>query len=90
MNSEENQELIAQYTEALNSYHEIEFKYDGYQYSLERESEELCTVWRFDLGASTGIKIATAKTPEEIFKLKCFNGKDIFEIDDDVTDAIVF
>lgn len=90
MNPEESKELVAQYTEALTNYHEIEFKYNNHEYSLERESEEQYVIWQFEPGANTGTKIATAKTPEEIFELKCFDGKTILEIDDSVTDAIVF
>lgn len=90
MNSKENQELIEQYTEALTDYHEIEFKYNNHEYGMERESEDSYVIWEFEPGASTGTKIATAKTPEEIFELKCFNGKTLLEIDDDVTNAIVF
>ena len=90
MNPKESKELVAQYTEALTSYHEIEFKYKNHEYSLEREFEEQYVVWQFELGAGTGTKIATVKTPEEIFELKCFDGKTILEIDNNVTDAIVF
>ena len=90
MNPKESKELVAQYTEALTSYHEIEFKYNNHEYSLERESEKQYAVWQFEPGAGTGTKIATVKTPEEIFELKCFDGKTILEIDDSATDAIVF
>ena len=90
MNPEESKELVAQYTEALTDYREIEFKYNNHEYSLERESVEQYAVWQFEPGANTGTKVATTKTPEEIFELKCFDGKTILEIDDNVTDAIVF
>jgi hypothetical protein len=90
MNPKESKELVAQYTEALTDYHEIEFKYNNHEYSLERESEEQYVIWQFEPGANTGTKIAAVKTPEEIFELKCFDGKTIIEIDDSVTDAIVF
>ena len=90
MNSEKYRELIDQYTEALIGYHEIEFKYNNHTYSLERDSETQYVIWQFEPGASSGIKIATASTPEELLELKCFNGKAVFEIEDDVTDSIIF
>ena len=57
---------------------------------MERETEDQYSIWEFEIGADTVTKFATAKTPEDLFKLKCFDGKTILEIDDDVTDAIVF
>jgi hypothetical protein len=90
MKTKDYSDLIAQYTEALVGYHEIEFKYNNHEYGMERESDGQYGVWEFEPGAATGTKIATVKTPEEIFTIKCFGGKTILEIDDDVTDAIVF
>lgn len=90
MKTEDYSDLVAQYTEALVSYHEIEFKYDGHMYEMERESNGQYGIWKCDIDGTNGTKIATTKTPEEIFTIKCFGGKTILEIDDDVTDAIVF
>lgn len=90
MKTEGYDELIKQYTEALVGYHEIEFKYNNHEYGMERETEDQYSIWEFEIGSDTGTKIATAKTPEDLFKLKCFDGKTILEIDDNVTDAIVF
>lgn len=90
MKADDYNDLIAQYTEALVGYHEIEFKYNGREYEIEREPDGLYIIWEFKPETTSGTKIATAKTPEEIFMVKCFGGKTILEIDDDVTDSIVF
>ncbi len=90
MKTEDYSDLIAQYTEALVNYHEIEFKYNGREYEMEREPDGQYSIWEFEPDATSGTKIATVKTPEEIFTIKCFGGKTILEIDDGVTDAIVF
>lgn len=39
MKTEDYSDLIAQYTEALVNYHEIEFKYNGREYEMEREPD---------------------------------------------------
>ena len=90
MKTEDFSDLIAQYTEALVSYHEIEFKYNGHLYEMDRESDAQYSIWECDIDGTNGTKMATVKTPEEIFTIKCFGGKTILELDDDVTDAIVF
>ena len=68
MKKDDYSDLIDQYTEALVNYHEIEFRYNGREYEMEREPDGQYSIWEFEPDATSGTKIATVKTPEEIFR----------------------
>lgn len=89
MKSEKYPEVRAQYTEALLAGHEIEFSYKDYDYCIQPDDEGF-SVWKVAKGGNSGPKIAEAKTVEDVFELNCFEGKTVLEIEDDVTDAIIF
>lgn len=89
MSSEQYPELAAQYKEALEGGHEIEFEYNGFEYGIEKDENGI-SVWKFAKGAKNGERVLTASSVEELFEAKCFEGKNIFEIEDDVSNAIVF
>lgn len=90
-----------EYIEVLNDNHEISFDYDGNHYHIEKfEDDVSCSlnhdietgisIWMFKDKDNDGIVIGTAKTPEELLTIKCFDGKTILEIDDDITDGIIY
>lgn len=89
MNDGKYKELIAQYIEAISGNHEIEFSYNGYDYCIQPDYAGKYEIWEYQ-GDEGGKVIATFEKPEELFSLKCFDGKNILEIEEQVIDGIVF
>ncbi len=91
-----------EYIEALSLNHEISFDYKGDHYNIEcfendiecslnHDIETGISIWLFkNKGTDNGVVIGTAKTPEEILKVPCFNGKNLLEIDEDLEDCYIY
>ena len=90
-----------EYIEALNDNHEISFDYNDNHYHIEKfENDVSCSlnhdtktgisVWLFKDKGRNGTIVATVKKPEELLTIRCFDGKTILEIDDDITNGIIY
>lgn len=85
--------IIDEYLEALRGFHEIEFTYNGFSYCIEPQyngSDGYNISKYHQSGDNKGETIASANSPEEIVELKCFDGKTLKEIVDNISNGIIF
>ena len=81
-----------EYLEVLSYNGEIEFNYNGFFYHIEPDckKEDTYNIWKFaNEYEGGGEMIATCSPAESILEEKVFEGKNILEIEDDMTDCIL-
>lgn len=90
---------MEQVYDCLSTYHEVEFSYNGIRYSIEpcEEGDSISlTIWECGdkpdcIASSQVVESKCAKTAiDELFHIRCFDGKSFVDIEQAVTIEIMY